>query len=261
MLSVVKLIAALVFIFSSASTYAREIYILVVGQSISSNCNEYMYKNFPGVYQIGLDGNERPAADPFEWADCSQGSMWMPLGEHLIRSGFAKKVVFMPIGVGGASVQDWLPNGRAYDKLLRVIEVANKKQVNFDYALWHQGSSDIGRQPIKYRNQLKDVLRFISLNVHIDRWIISQHSKCGKAFDAKIANQQRVVGTSFFYRRFLGPDTNNLGDEYRHDGCHLNKKGQEEMAKLWLQSILEAKRVDDLVQKETLIYYFKNLFN
>lgn len=261
MLSVVRLIAVLICVFMSASISAREIYILVVGQSISSNCNQHVFKSSPGIYQIGINGVEKHAADPFDWADCDQGSMWIPLGERMIQSGFANKVTFMPIGVGGTSVRDWMPNGRAFDKLMDAIKVINKKQVKFDYALWHQGSSDIGQQSIKYRNQLAKVLKFISLNVPIEKWIVAQHTKCGHAFDAKISEQQRVVGSNYIYRRFLGPDTDSLGDEYRYDGCHLNKKGQEEMAKLWFKSILEADRINIFVQKETLLYYFRNLFN
>lgn len=261
MLSVVKLIAALVCVLMSTSIFAREIYILVIGQSISSNSNQHIFKSVPGVYQIGMDGVEKYAVDPFDWADGDQGSMWIPLGERMIQSGFATKVTFMPIGVAGTSVQDWMPNGTAFNKLMAAINVIKKNQINFDYALWHQGSSDVGRQPIKYLIQLKKVLRFISLNVSIDKWIVAQHSKCGKALDVKISEQQRVVGRAYVYRRFLGPDTNSLGDEYRYDGCHLNKKGQEEMAKLWFESILEANRIDSLVQKEALLYYFRTLFN
>jgi hypothetical protein len=261
MLLVVKFIVALICVFSSASISAREIYILVVGQSISSNCNQHVYNASQGLYQIGIDGNEKLAADPFDWADCDQGSMWIPLGERLVQSGFASKVTFMPIGVAGTSVGDWKPGGRAFHKLMSAIKVISKARAKFDYALWHQGSSDVGENPIKYRDQLAGVLKFITLNVPIDKWVIAQHTKCGQAFDSKINKQQKVVGSNFYYRRFLGPDTDSLGDEYRYDGCHLNKKGQEKMAKLWFESILEADRVSDSIQKETLLYYFRKIFH
>ena len=42
--------------------------ILVIGQSISSNCNEFKFSAVTGVNQVSLDGVEKSAADPFEWA-------------------------------------------------------------------------------------------------------------------------------------------------------------------------------------------------
>lgn len=253
-----KIIFLLVFCMNSS--YGKDVFILVIGQSIASNCNEHKYKERQGVYQIDLEGRIIPASDPFLWADCSQGSMWVPLGDRIISSGIAKTVTIMPIGIRGTSVSDWLPQGSAFDKLEKAISVANSRSIRFDYAFWHQGSSDVGRDPKAYARNLSQVLRHISLNLKIDKWIIARHSKCGDSFDQMISKAQYQVSMNYFARRFPGPDNNKLGEDFRFDGCHLNKAGQEKMAELWLDSIMQANKIDPSIQKESLLHFFRNLF-
>ncbi len=253
---VVKISIFLVSFFVGVA-HAKDIFILVVGQSISSNCNEYKYKEIQGVYQVNLVGEVVPALDPFLWSDCKQGSMWIPLGGKIISLGLAKSVTFMPIGVGGTSVQDWLPQGRAFEKLGKAIRVANSSNIRFDYAFWHQGSSDVGRSPQAYAQNLSQVLRYISLNIKIDKWIIARHSKCGTHFDEMISKAQYQASLNYLARRFPGPDNNELGYEFRFDGCHLNKTGQEKMADLWLGSMIEADKNNLSIQKESLLNFFR----
>ena len=241
-------------------SYAKDIFILVVGQSISSNCNEYKYKGTQGVYQLNLEGRSIPASDPFLWAACNQGSMWIPLGDKIISSGMAKSVTFMPIGVEGTSVKDWLPRGRAFEKLEKAINVANSNSIHFDYAFWHQGSSDIGSNPTAYARNLNKVLRHISLNLKVDKWIIARHSQCGYTFDKNISKAQYEASMNYLLRRFPGPDNNKLGNEFRFDRCHLNKAGQERMAELWFYSMVAANQTDLSIQQESLLNFFRKYF-
>lgn len=217
-----------------------ELRILVLGQSISSNCNERIYGLVSGVYQVALTGEIKAARDPFEWADCSNGSMWMPLGRKLIESGVAAKVVFMPIGVGATSVQDWQPGGRAFGKLENAIRVIHERGINFDLALWHQGYSDYGTAPSDYTNRLSGIVNYVNNNVKVGRWIIALHSRCYGRYDPNIELAQQQFANAPQFGRFVGPNTNLLGDEFRFDSCHLNSRGQEEMAALWLNSIQAA---------------------
>jgi hypothetical protein len=214
--------------------------ILVVGQSISSNCNEHKFGPVDNVFQIGRDGLIKAAQDPFEWADCSNGSMWMPLGKQLIDGGIAKKVVFMPIGVGGTKVSDWQDGGLAYTKLNTVFAQIKDKGLRFDVALWHQGSSDIGTDPTDYYNRLANVVANIDAHAPIGKWIVALHSRCNGNYDQKIEEAQRHFATQTGNGHYLGPNNNLLGDEYRIDGCHLLQKGQETMASMWYESIKSA---------------------
>jgi hypothetical protein len=224
----------------SLPTSAREIHIFIVGQSIASNCNQHVYGAVEKVYQIDLNGEIQQAKDPFAWADCDQGSMWMPLGRKLIESGLATKVVFMPVAIGATKVEDWQEGGRAFGRLSKALETANRKGISFDFGFWHQGSSDIGTNPSEYLDRLASVVTYVNRNLQIKKWIIAQHSRCNGKYDPAIEAAQREFGNAAQYGRYPGPNTNLLGDEYRFDTCHLNEKGQEEMAILWMESVKAA---------------------
>ena len=215
----------------------EEIKILIIGQSISSNCNEYVYGPVDNVFQIGKDGVLKAARDPFEWADCSKGAMWMPLGKKMIEAGIARKVIFMPIGVGGTRVEDWQEGGAAFSKLQNAISLMQVRGLSFDFAFWHQGSSNIGMEKAVYAERLRSVLDYVSSKVAIKRWLIAVHSRCSGAYDSGIEFAQILVGNAPQLNRYPGPNTNLLGNEYRYDTCHLNQKGQEKMASMWLESV------------------------
>lgn len=214
-----------------------EMRILVLGQSISSNCNDHVYGPSPDVYQVSKTGEIKVASDPFDWADCNKGSMWMPLGKKIVESGLARKVVFMPIGVSGSKVEDWQPGGSAFYKLNSALNLALQHGINFDFVFWHQGSSDIGTEKLTYNSRLNSVIDYVNNKVKVDRWLIAVHSRCAGQYDAGIEAAQISIGSMHEKRQFFGPNTNMLGNEFRTDACHLNKSGQEKMASLWLDSI------------------------
>jgi len=257
LLVVRKIVLFTIIIFQSQIIIAKDLYLLVVGQSISANCNQHMFLGGGGIFQIDRSGKLKPASDPFDWADCGGGSMWIPLGEKLIASGMADKVVFMPIGVAGVKASDWNPGGKAFGKLNDALAVIKYNQIKFDYAFWHQGSSDINSNPDLYMGNLSRAVKFIAVNAKIDKWIIAQHSSCFGNSDAGIAKIQRDYATEYIFNRFPGPDTNQLGNEYRFDECHLNKKGQEKMAQLWFDSLINAEKISKIIQRESLLYFFK----
>lgn len=219
---------------------ARELRILVIGQSISSNCNQHVYGPIDNIFQIGKDGNVKPARDPFEWADCDKGSMWMPLGKRIIDSGMAQKVVFMPIGVGATSVRDWQADGRAFGKLNAALDLAAKEGIRFDAVLWHQGSADYGMARSEYTDRLLSVISYVNGKVQAGRWLVGVHSRCSGRYDANIEAAQRFVGEAPAEKRYLGANTNVLGNEFRFDECHLNQMGQEQMAGMWLEALRNA---------------------
>jgi hypothetical protein len=229
-------------VISAPEAQLPELRILVIGQSISSNCNQHVYGPVANVYQFGLNGDIKDAKDPFEWADCSSGSMWMPLGKKLIDAGVARKVVFMPIGVSGTSVQAWQEGGVAFAKLNRALEIINQRGIEFDFAFWHQGSANSGTPADVYTESLSAVVGYVNRNVKIARWLIAVHSRCGGPADLSIEAAQLAFGNAPGLGRYLGPNTNLLGDDYRSDRCHLNEKGQEAMASMWLDSIKSAQK-------------------
>jgi len=217
-----------------------EVRILVIGQSILSNCNEFSYGPVANVFQIGRDGATKEARDPFEWADCAKGSMWMPLGQKIIEGAVAKKVVFMPIGVASTKVQDRQQGGSAFGKLNDAIALIKENGLAFDLGLWHQGSADFGMSKQEYQTRLLSVIDYVNKNLTIKRWLIGIHSRCGATYDREVEAAQVAVGNAASAGRYPGANTNLLGNEYRFDKCHLNKLGQEEMATMWVEAIKSA---------------------
>lgn len=219
----------------------KELYILVIGQSISSNCNQTVYAPVDNVLQVALDGSLKPARDPFEWADCKQGSMWMPLGKRIIDSGMTKKVVFMPIGVGGTSVRDWQSGGKASAKLNSALDLIKQQGLKFDAVFWHQGTADHGMTSGEYSDRLLSVISYVNSKITTGRWLIGVHSRCWGNYDPQIEAAQRLVGSATSAGRFPGANSNLLGNAYRFDECHLNQAGQEEMATMWLEALRNAR--------------------
>jgi hypothetical protein len=217
----------------------EQLRILVIGQSIASNCNEFAFPPVQHVLQIGRDGVLKPAADPFEWADCDGGSTWIPLGNMLIDRGYAKKVIFMPIGVSGSRVGDWQQGGTSFSKLTSVLNQAKEKRLGFELGLWHQGSSDAGLSGAEYTSRLASVLNHIDAKISVGRWVIAVHSRCW-TYDANIEAAQIAFGNAPASRRYPGPNTNLLSNEFRSDGCHLKQRGQQEVATMWFESIKNA---------------------
>jgi lysophospholipase L1-like esterase len=112
--------------------------------------------------------------------------------------------------------------------------------LHFDFAFWHQGSSDIGTDANDYFNRLTIVVEYIDKNVDIGRWVIALHSRCSGLYDASIENAQRQFASVAGANRFIGPNNNILDNTYRIDGCHLTQGGQEMMAGMWYDSMKNA---------------------
>jgi hypothetical protein len=214
--------------------------ILVIGQSISSNCNDFIYGPSANVMQIAKDGSIKAAQDPFEWADCTKGSMWMPLGKRIIEARIAKQVTFMPIGVAGSKIADWQSGGPDFGKLNEAINLVKKNGVSFDFAIWHQGSADFGMSRNEYATRLLSIISYVNQKIPVKRWLIGVHSRCWGGYDAEIEAAQRSVADAPASNRYLGANTNTLDDSLRVDQCHLNQKGQEQAAALWLDAIQNA---------------------
>jgi hypothetical protein len=236
---------------------AKDVYILVVGEGTAANCNEYAFGPRPGVAQIGKDGIIKSAQDPFEWSDCSGGSSWVLLGDKLIASGIASRVVFMPIAVARAKARDWLPGGAAFGKLTSALDVAKRNKVTFDYALWQQGYSDVGLSSNEYYYSIRDALAYISVRVKIGKWIIARGTGCPGVAAKEIVHGQLMIAGRPLYSRFVGPDATRLLPSDGWEECGLNRAGQGKMASLWFDSMRAAAEADMKYQKESLLYYFR----
>lgn len=87
--------------------------LLIIGQSISSNCNQKNLAQKMVLTGIWFSWEYNKAQDPLIWADCTEGSLWIPMGKELIERKITDQVNLLQIGVSGTKVQDWLPAGKS----------------------------------------------------------------------------------------------------------------------------------------------------
>jgi hypothetical protein len=256
MSSVVKFILAIL-LFASTSSHAREINILVIGDGSAAGCNEYRFQKTPHVHQLGKDGNVKSAQDPLDWSECQGGSIWIPVGEGLVSSGIAQDVVFLSIGLPETHVQDWSVGGKAYPALEAALALAERKKIRFDYALWQQGHADAGFSANQYYNNLRGVIKFVSLRTHVKSWIIAQGTGCPGMRIEGVETADERMGNLKIYNRFPGPNTRTLSMAERYGQCGLVKAGQYRLADMWVKSIIDADKRARSFQKESLLYYFR----
>lgn len=254
---VAKLLCIFFLLAGGGSTYARDIHILVLGGGADANCHLHSFGVETGIFQLGLDGAEKPASPALDGANCKGGSAWIPLGQALIQQGMAQKVVFMPIALPNTRARDWGPGGRSETLLKHAIGIANARRIVFDYAFWQQGFADRGTDEAVYRNDLRNVIRSISLKIKVDKWLVAQSGGCVPGGARKIAAVQQEAGMAHSLNRFAGPNFSELTAAEVLDGCIYTASGQRRVAQLWLASMVKADVDDRKYQKESLLYYFK----
>ncbi len=148
--------------------------------------------------------------------------------EYSARTGRA--VILRFISVGGTSISRWSDPNDLGDVLANELkEFATLAPV--DRVFWQQGETDAihGMSAAEYRANLERVLATIraagfSRQVHVAR-----SSRCyGIGPDNPVGAVLSVYG---------GADTDALGQEFRHDGCHFSAEGVRAFAALWLSAI------------------------
>lgn len=256
MSSVVSAFLILVGILVINPAQSRDVRILAL-QEGGVACKNDLMNDMDNIYQIGPDGQEIALANNFEWSDCNDGAVLMPLGEELIKSGVADRVIFMPVGVEGSGVEDWLAGGRAIEKLKLALKKTSATNTRFDYVFWQGNLVNSDMAPSDYQQSVSKVLKSVKLQANADKFIISSSANCQPAQPLK----KTTLRWDPLYNRFSGPDLLALNGDYRADQCNFNQRGYKKMAQLWVQSIAEAEALSQRYQKESVLYYFKKKYN
>ncbi|WP_293391050.1 hypothetical protein [Nevskia sp.] len=225
----------------------RPVVFLAFGQSIASNFNQAPYTPKRPSYNIH-QGRCFEARDPMAGADGTLGSMWSHLGDAL-PSGLMPYTAFVTIGVGDSSVAQWDAGGSLNERLTEAVRSTRDTGFGISYLLWHQGSADRGTTAGTYQSHFMGMIQSIApygvlpgTSPGNTRVLIAVHTRCGNGGqDAALAAAQRgLVNPDKGF--FPGADTDTLGGNFRYDGCHLSKAGQEKAAALWRDRIAAAAR-------------------
>lgn len=234
----------------AAMARAEPLYILTVGDTVVSECAARSPGSAAGVYLLGPDGVERPAAG------CTEAASWIPLGRRLLAARQVDKVVFLPVGVAGARMADWTGRGEAQARLGAAMRMARGKSVRFDYVLWFQGASDRGGDARRYQQGLGRVLKQVRLGVTADKILVARHSGCGGQDDPALRKAQTEFARNAHLRIFPGPDADGIGSATDAGGCRLDEAGLEGLAGRWVEAIDAADRASTAIRRETLLYWF-----
>jgi hypothetical protein len=210
---------------------------LVFGQSNAANYGETRYTSRARV-DVLVDGKLLRASDPLPGANGIGGSVWTRLGDLLITAGRYDRVIFVPAAFGGSEISEWTPEVKRHFRLVESqIRSAQGSGLRFTHLLWHQGESDaaLGIHPTDYRLRFYAVLKGIR-ELGVDAPVyVAQATRCGAYGENKDIRWVQRDLVNHDIGIWQGPDTDALGPEYRHDGCHFSTRGLTAHAGLWLE--------------------------
>ncbi len=223
---------------SEGKPQPRVMVALVFGQSNAGNWGESRRVAGPRVFNFFRGRYER-ARDPLPGADGQGGSVWTRLGDKLIAAGLYDRVVFVPAAIGATEIAEWAPGGRLHQDLLRNVRAARRARLTFTHLLWHQGESDavLGTSAEDYQARFLAMLAAIrALGVNAPAFV-AVATRCGQYPPNEVIRsaQRSLVNPALGI--FAGPDTDQLGPEYRYDGCHFSEHGLDMHAQMWLEVI------------------------
>jgi hypothetical protein len=214
----------------------RVMVALVFGQSNAANYGETRRTAGPRVQVLTASGLQR-ASDPLPGANGVGGSVWTRLGDRVIAAGLYDRVILLPAAVGGTEIADWQPEVKKHFKQVEnVVRLAQSRGLVITHMLWHQGESDAYLQihPTDYRLRFLNVLKGVrELGVGAPVFI-AVATRCGPYPENKDIRwvQRDIVNHDAGI--WQGPDTDVLGADYRHDGCHFSTRGLDAHADLWM---------------------------
>eukprot|EP00729_Bicosta_minor_P019935 gene19935-22064_t len=182
-------------------------------------------------------------------------------------------VIFATCGVGGAAIHELVPGAttystltRPYDHLVQTIHELQEQYGHVDGILYHQGESNNADGDPSFTSAVFANTTNCNPDAHgTIAMYVSQATICGGDADSELAHEQHVVGrigsssaggwmaaagvnTGLMTGRGggdrgkglesalvirPGPNTDSLGFEYRHDQCHFNMQGLDNVARLW----------------------------
>lgn len=217
---------------------SRVMVAVAFGQSNSANYANAKTASQKATYNF-FSGDLYAARDPMIGASGMGGSVWPLLGDGLQDAGLFDTVVIATIGVGSTAIARWAPGGDLHSKLLDVVDELTDADLPITHLLWHQGEMDaqLGTTPEAYAQAFHAMLQSIREHGVEAPIYVSLATRCYEtAVVEGLRNAQKALRDPL--KGILpGPDTDTLGQEYRHDGCHFSGKGLGAAAGLWLQAL------------------------
>lgn len=216
--------------------------IVTLGQSNAANTGPVTYTPTRDVLNFDLyDGNCYQARDPLLGASGSGGNFATILADRLIADGAFDRVIVAPIAMGGTTIEQWADEGRFRPRILVLVRRLFDAGLKPTYILWHQGENNAGEGDLhgrQYRMRLLEVVSTFRRYGIAAPFFVALATKCGPyprpGSDSIREGQRSAVNP--LMNVFLGPDTDQLGDDYRGpQHCHFNAGGMQRHAAMWAQ--------------------------
>ena len=184
-----------------------------------------------------------PAKDPIPGGCGGGGSVWPIVGD-LVAKSQRVPVCFRSASLTWTEVKNWMPGVKhkkwtLYDNLVKCVGQFPKSGVRA--VLWHQGESDsLAKTPATtYCNRLKTIIESLNKDAGYDlRWFVAQasfHPGSKEPEEKEVAKGQQLLWEKDFAKQ--GPNTDELGQEYRSDRVHFNQKGLSAHAERWWKAL------------------------
>jgi hypothetical protein len=195
-------------------------FIIVIGQSQAANSGVSRHFGARGA-QMFHDGSCRALRDPIAGATSNGSSVWPHFSQAL-----GRPVVLLDAAVKGSAIEDWTApastNRRDFQADLRD---ATRQGLRPALVIWMQGEADVERKlsATQYARHLILLKKQIGVDA---RWLIVREGRCRaltQTQQLELGRQQAAKADRSFV---LGPNLDDLGPEFRHDGCHFNPVGQ-----------------------------------
>lgn len=222
----------------SDAPHSRMMVALVIGQSNAANFGETRLRSRYGVYNLHK-GYLYYARDPLRGSNGEGGSPWTRLGDKLIAAKLYDTVIFVPAAVGATEIAQWTPDGDLFELIENAVAGAKRRRFTITHIFWHQGESDayfntpINDYKARFMAML-DGIRALGVDAPI---YVSVATRCGQYPENHFIQQAQRELVNAELGIWAGPDTDALGVDYRHDGCHFSAKGLDAHAELWFQII------------------------
>lgn len=219
----------------------RAAILLILGQSNAANTLNSFSDPGAGVINFSLyDGKCYQAKDPLLGASNAGGNFATLLAAQLIARGHYEAVILAPIAVGSTLIQQWAPTGEHNRRITIAIERMRGAGLEPTHVLWHQGEGNRLDPPESYRAAFLGVLSTIRRDGVEAPVFVAQATVCRSPRGEGIrAAQRNLVDPAKGI--FAGPDTDQIGETFRYDGCHFDGEGGKRAADLWLAALLHEK--------------------
>ncbi len=220
----------------------RVMVALAFGQSNSGNHGETIYKPLKPVYNF-FRGRCYKAEDPLLGPTGDRGSVWSRLGDMLIGAGLYDAVVFIPIGVGTTTIDQWAAGGYLHPRIETAVRESKSSGLKITHMFWVQGGSEKrtsgdAKTREGYKRNFMDMLQSIrALGVDAPIYIAkATYNDTGVINDIRAAQSELVDPRN---KIFAGPDVDSLYTDAKNiwEGVHLSDRGLELSTRAWLDAI------------------------